>query len=442
MKRSRLPWVEAPPAPRPTLPLTDDRPDTPGTELPANAEQTEPSDLAAEPSTDVPTADAPVEDVPAADAPAEPAAEETAAAEEPAAAAEEPAPAPNRPPPGAGPVIIGTAPEPPPLPTKIQRAAPDKPQRPRRRRVNATQKHRNVFFARLNDFRRSQAAGIEAPEEMDPEAAAAATAAAEAGDAPAPETPVEEAAAPAAEVEAPAADAPAEEAAAPAAEAPAEEAGAPAAEGDAPAADAPAEEAAAPVAEGDAPAAEAPAEQAAAPADKRRTSPPPPIDRPRLIAAIERAGGEEVLREALSPKRDEHGQPLKWATVCADACKGLKPGDPVFGAWVRLAATPVSAIKNEIGMEDRRGGRGGPRRGGPGGDRRPRREDRFGGREGRGDRVSREDLQKLATDGRVGANIRIIGLDDDDKKAREKRRKEEREAKRQAERDRLSRLGY
>ncbi len=60
----------------------------------------------------------------------------------------------------------------------------------------------------------------------------------------------------------------------------------------------------------------------------------------------------------------------------------------------------------------------------------------------RGERVSREELSKLATDGRVGANIRIIGLDDDDKKAREKRRKEEREAKRQAERDRLARLGY
>ena len=56
--------------------------------------------------------------------------------------------------------------------------------------------------------------------------------------------------------------------------------------------------------------------------------------------------------------------------------------------------------------------------------------------------MSSEDLSRLASDGRVGANIRIIGLNDDDKKAREKRRKEEREAKRQAERDRLSRLGY
>ena len=156
--------------------------------------------------------------------------------------------------------------------------------------------------------------------------------------------------------------------------------------------------------------------------------------------------GRRSCREALAPKRDENGQPLKWATVCADACKGLKPGDPVFGAWVRLAATPVSAIKNELGM---------PREDGPA--RRPRWSAarrpwwrRSAGAEAaarrprprRGDRVSREDLSRLGSDGRVGANIRIIGLGDDDKKEREKRRKEEREAKRQAERERLSRLGY
>ncbi len=74
--------------------------------------------------------------------------------------------------------------------------------------------------------------------------------------------------------------------------------------------------------------------------------------------------------------------------------------------------------------------------------RRPRRDDRPGGRDDRAGRASREDLDRLASDGRVGANIRIIGLGDVDKKAREKRRKEEREAKRQAERDRLARLGY
>ena len=531
--RSRLLWKQAPPDPPKRLfPLTEDRPESPGTELTANAEQTEPTDLAPDPSTDVPAdppaadeAPAPSQEEPEAapsDPPAPaPAEAEAEAAEEPSAPAaesattpaaeenseppaEEPAPAAadareevpsQKPPPGAGPVIIGTAPEPPPLPTKIQRAAPDKPQRPRRRRVNATQRHRNIFFARLNDFRRSQAAGIEAPEELDAEApadtagsepsgAGAPPAEAPVADAPEPEAaaaeaPSEEGAPAATEAQseegAPAATAaPSEEGAPAATEAPSEEAAPAAAEGDA-VAEGDVVEAAASSGEGEAAAAEGDASGGAAEGDvaagevatngdaaaqsdaptaedrreKRRSSPPPPIDRPRLIAAIERAGGEEVLREALAPKRDENGQPLKWATVCADACKGLKPGDPVFGAWVRLAATPVSAIKNEIGMprDERRGGRGGPRRGGPGGDRgRPRRDDRPGGREGRGgrggDRVSREDLAKLATDGRVGANIRIIGLDDDDKKAREKRRKDEREAKRQAERERLSRLGY
>ena len=451
--------------------MTDTSPDTPGTELPADAEQTEPADLAPEPSTDVPTAE-PAPAPPSADEPTEAEAEapeappeaEAAPAEEPAAAEAPPeadadaAPKPARkqPAPGAGPVIIGTAPDPPPLPPKIQRAPPERPQRPKRRRVNATQRHRNIFFARLNEFRRSQAAGIEAPEEnMTEDAPAAEATATEEASAPAAEAPaVDEA--PAAE-EAPVAEAPVAEAPAadeapsadetPAAEAPAADE-APSADETPAAEDAPASEA--PPAE-DAPAAEAPGEPSGdGQADKRdrRTSPPPPIDRPRLIAAIQRAGGEEVLREALAPKRDENGQPLKWATVCADACKGLKPGDPVFGAWVRLAATPVSAIKNEIGMprDDRRGGgrgrpggQGGPRRGG--GD--AGRHDRPGGRgPQRGERVSREDMSKLASDGRVGANIRIIGLDDDDKKAREKRRKEEREAKRQAERERLARLGY
>jgi hypothetical protein len=71
------------------------------------------------------------------------------------------------------------------------------------------------------------------------------------------------------------------------------------------------------------------------------------------------------------------------------------------------------------------------------------REERGGRGRGREDRVSREDLSRLGTGGRVGANIRIIGLDaKDEKLERERRRKEEREAKRQAERDRLARLGY
>ncbi len=148
------------------------------------------------------------------------------------------------------------------------------------------------------------------------------------------------------------------------------------------------------------------------------------------------------MREALKPKRDEDDQPMKWAVVCADASRGLKPGDPAYTAWLRLAATPVSAIKDAVGVEDERRGRRGP--GGGGGGRRPggRGDDRRGPRPDRGDRVSRDDLARLGSGGRVGANVRIIGADDDDKKAREQRRKEQREAKRQAERERLARLGY
>jgi hypothetical protein len=275
---------------------------------------------------------------------------------------------------------------PPPVPA-VKASLKDlhKRERPRRRRLNATQRHRNVFFARLNEFRRQAQAG------NDPEPEAEGTPQAE--EAPPAEAPQAEGAPQPAEVAQKHEDAPV-------------------------------------------PGEEQPRQQ------KRRSAPPPHVDKARLVAAIDRAGGPEVVMEALQPKRDDQGQPLKWATVCADACKGLKPSDPVFSAWVRLAATPVSAIKNELGLherrDDRRGrGRGGPRRGRDG-DRGPRRDDR-----GRGDRVSREDLERLAHGGTVGANIRIIGLDADaEKKEREARRKAEREAKRQAERERLARLGY
>ena len=47
------------------------------------------------------------------------------------------------------------------------------------------------------------------------------------------------------------------------------------------------------------------------------------------------------MQEALQPKRNEKGEPLKWAAVCCDAAEGKLPGDPVFLAWVRLASTPV-----------------------------------------------------------------------------------------------------
>src|SRR5439155_20636336 len=108
-------------------------------------------------------------------------------------------------------------------------------------------------------------------------------------------------------------------------------------------------------------------------------------DQARLVAAIERVGGPSVIRQALTPKRDESGKPLKWAAVCCEASQGLKPGDPVFAAWVRLAATPVREIKTRVPDErpDRGRGRGGP--GGPGGGRGGgggRRDDRGGGMRG------------------------------------------------------------
>jgi hypothetical protein len=436
-------------------PVTDPAPpsDEPSiaTDLPETSEPVVADEPAAEPITEAsPAAEA--EAPAAAEEPAaEPITEASPAAEAVTAEGDAPAAPASDEAPQIGPKIIGmAAPTPPPPP--VQRLPrQERQQRPRRRRLNATQKHRNVFFARLNEFRRSTQPVVDgeegvvnepAAEGAAPEAPAAETPAVEATETPAAEAteaaPVEEA--PAAEAtEVPAAEeAPVEES--PAAEAPAAEE-APASES--PAAEAPAAEEA-PTSEvtEEAPAAEeAPQPQQ----QQRRSSPPPPIDRPRLIAAIDRAGGPEVVQEALQPKRDENGQPLKWATVCADACKGLKPGDPIFGAWIRLAATPVSAIKNELGLPERGGrddrgrgrGRGGPGqgRGGPGDrDRGPRRP--------REDRVSREDLEKLGTGGRVGATIRIIGSGDEEKKERERRRKEEREAKRQAERDRLARLGY
>ncbi len=160
-----------------------------------------------------------------------------------------------------------------------------------------------------------------------------------------------------------------------------------------------------------APEAEAPAP--AAESRQERTA----RDQARLVAAIERVGGPDVIRQALQPKRDEAGKPLKWAAVCCEASQGLKPGDPTFLAWVRLAATPVREIKTKV-PDDRpeRGGRGGPRRDGGGGQQGggggfrggPRRDDR-GSREGR---ASREDMAMAkAYGGRVGAKIVIPGFE-------------------------------
>ena len=156
----------------------------------------------------------------------------------------------------------------------------------------------------------------------------------------------------------------------------------------------------------------------------------------RLVAAVERVGGPEAVREALSPPRREDGQTMKWSAVCCERAEGLKPGDPVFQAWVRLAATPVREVKAVTSppREDR------PRRGGG-------RRNEGGGR-GRGPRddrpAGREELAALGRDGALRRQVRIVGLEDEqkDKQARDEQRRAEREAKRKAEAERLSRLGY
>jgi hypothetical protein len=163
-----------------------------------------------------------------------------------------------------------------------------------------------------------------------------------------------------------------------------------------------------------------------------------------VTAAIERVGGAEVIKEALKPKQDEKGQPLKWAAVCAQAAEGLKPGDPVFNAWVRLAATPVREVKAQLprpAEPERSGGRpgeSGPRR--PGGQRSGGRGDR----PRRDDRQSRQEFASHAQDGTLRKSIRIVTGHDEDQERRERERvrKEQREAKRRAERERLARLGY
>ncbi len=265
-----------------------------------------------------------------------------------------------------------------------------------------------MFFARLTELRNG---GKPHPAE-EPDAVA----------------PVEEAAA---EVEAPVSEVPAEEvvveetAVVEVEEAPVEVAENAETEAVAPAEEPVAEEA--PEAEAASEPDPAPEAEAPAPAPAAETAPERTArDQARLVAAIERVGGPDVIRQALQPKRDEAGKPLKWAAVCCEASQGLKPGDPSFLAWVRLAATPVREIKTKV-PDDRpeRGGRGGGR--GTGGPRRdgggqqggggfrggPRRDDR-GSREGR---ASREDMAMAkAYGGRVGAKIVIPGfeLTDDD----------------------------
>jgi hypothetical protein len=103
---------------------------------------------------------------------------------------------------------------------------------------------------------------------------------------------------------------------------------------------------------------------------------------------------------------------------------------------VRLAATPVREVTSvtQPPREDRGPRRGGRRDGRGRGDRGPR-DDRPAGR---------EELAALGRDGALRRQVRIVGLEDDqkDKQAREEQRRAEREAKRKAEAERLARLGY
>jgi hypothetical protein len=175
------------------------------------------------------------------------------------------------------------------------------------------------------------------------------------------------------------------------------------------------------------------------------------------VAAIERVGGAEAVREALQPKRRDDGETMKWSSVCAEQAQGVKPGDPIFTAWVRLAATPVrdvKAIVNPRGRDDDRrgrgrgrgrsdrggggGGGGGGYRGGGGGGGGGYRGDRDSGRPAR-----REELEEHGRDGSFRSSVRIVHVDSDgQRRDREDERRAEREAKRQAEAERLAKLGY
>ena len=375
-------------APAPAAPA-----EQPAAEEPAAAPAAE--EPAAAPAAEAPAAEAPAAVTPAAEAPAAETPAPDAVADAPAPAppgdapAETPAVAvtPDAERPAVGPRILGVAAEPKPLPTV--KATLPKPKR--RRRPSAAERHRRAFFSALTDLRRGGTMPTAAPAEQ--AASADETAPAEA-EATAAESPA---------VEPPAVEPPAVEP--PAVEAPATETEA-------------------------APAAEEPA---APGTDRSPTSPA------RVIAAIERVGGAEVIKEALKPKQDEKGQPLKWAAVCAQSAEGMKPGDPVFNAWVRLAATPVREVKGLLPRppEAERSERG------PGG-RRPGQQRSGGGRPRRDDRPNRSEYASHAQDGKLRTSIRIItGHDEDqERRERERNRKEQREAKRRAERERLARLGY
>jgi hypothetical protein len=109
--------------------------------------------------------------------------------------------------------------------------------------------------------------------------------------------------------------------------------------------------------------------------------------------------------------------------VCAEQAQGHKPGDPIFTAWVRLAATPVRDVKGIVSPRNRDDGRGGRGRGrtgqgnrggggyggGGGGyggyDR--------GGRGGGGRGARREDIESHGRDGSFRSSVRIVMVDAD-----------------------------
>jgi hypothetical protein len=422
------PSADASPAAGPATSEASDAPTASVSEAAAEAVDVESTPDSAAPSDSAPTSDAPAatSDAPAATSDA-PAATPDAPAAEAAAAPAAITPDAERP--AVGPKILGVAADPKPLPA----VKATLPTRKRRRRPSASERHRRAFFSALTDLRRGGPAATAAPvaEHADEGEAEATPVAEPTADAPVADAPSVETAS----VQAPAVEADAPEAAAPVAE---------------PAVDAPpapdvtvtvAETAPAAV---DAPAGAAdPAADTSAPAEHEpdATGDRSPTSPARVTAAIERVGGAEIIKEALKPKQDEKGQPLKWAAVCAQAAEGLKPGDPVFNAWVRLAATPVREVKAQLPRPPE-AERSSSRGEGSGG-RRPGAQ-RSGGRTRRDDRPSRSEYASHAQDGTFRKSIRIVtGHDEDqERRERERNRKEQREAKRRAERERLARLGY
>src|SRR5439155_22925860 len=123
-------------------------------------------------------------------------------------------------------------------------------------------------------------------------------------------------------------------------------------------------------------------------------------------------------------QQDEQGKPLKWAASCCEAARGLKPGDPAYTAWLRLAGTPVREVKalvDDRPADDRRGRRGGGRRRDrdrdrEGGGRPPRDRDRDRGGRDRDDRAaeraSRDDVATHGRDETFKPTIRIVTAED------------------------------